>query len=37
VANAHDDILDRADLVVPDVEHEGVAALLEAYLEALTQ
>jgi Cof subfamily protein (haloacid dehalogenase superfamily) len=37
VANAHQDILDRADLVVPDVEHEGVAALLEAYLEALTR
>ncbi|MEP6812116.1 MAG: Cof-type HAD-IIB family hydrolase [Actinomycetota bacterium] len=34
VANAHEDILDRADLVVPDVEHEGVAALLEAYLDS---
>ena len=34
VANAHQDILDRADLVVPDVEHEGVAALLEAYLDS---
>jgi hypothetical protein len=34
VANAHDDILARADLVVPDVEHEGVAALLEAYLDS---
>ena len=32
VANAHPDILERADLVVPDVEHEGVALLLEAYL-----
>ena len=34
VGNAHQDILDRADLVVPDVEHEGVAALLEAYLDS---
>ena len=34
VANAHDDILRRADLVVPPVTEEGVAALLEAYLES---
>ena len=34
VANAHDEILARADLVVDDVEHEGVAALLEAYLDS---
>ena len=34
VANAHPDILARADLVVPDVEHEGVATLLEAYLDS---
>jgi Cof subfamily protein (haloacid dehalogenase superfamily) len=34
VANAHEDILERADLVVPDVEHEGVALLLEAYLDS---
>jgi Cof subfamily protein (haloacid dehalogenase superfamily) len=34
VANAHRDILARADLIVPDVEHEGVAALLEAYLDS---
>jgi len=34
VANAHQEILDRADLVVPDVEHEGVAQLLEAYLDS---
>jgi Cof subfamily protein (haloacid dehalogenase superfamily) len=34
VANAHPDILARADLVVPDVEHEGVAALFEAYLDS---
>jgi len=33
VANAHREILARADLVVPDVEHEGVALLLEAYLD----
>jgi Cof subfamily protein (haloacid dehalogenase superfamily) len=34
VANAHRDILERADLIVPDVEHEGVAVLLEAYLDS---
>jgi Cof subfamily protein (haloacid dehalogenase superfamily) len=34
VANAHDDILRRAELVVPSVEDEGVAALLEAYLDS---
>jgi Cof subfamily protein (haloacid dehalogenase superfamily) len=33
VANAHPDILRSADLVVPPVEEEGVAALLEAYLD----
>jgi len=36
VANAHPDILRRADLVVPDVEHEGVALLLESYLDSLS-
>jgi Cof subfamily protein (haloacid dehalogenase superfamily) len=36
VANAHPDILARADLVVPDVEHEGVAALFEAYLDSVS-
>jgi Cof subfamily protein (haloacid dehalogenase superfamily) len=35
VANAHEEILARADLVVPDVEHEGVAQLLDAYLDSL--
>jgi len=35
VANAHQDVLDRADLVVPSVEEEGVAALLEAYLDSV--
>ena len=35
VANAHDDILARADLVVPPVQEEGVALLLEAYLDSL--
>ncbi len=35
VANAHDEILARADLVVPDVEQEGVAQLLDAYLDSL--
>jgi Cof subfamily protein (haloacid dehalogenase superfamily) len=34
VANAHPEILARAHLVVPDVEHEGVAALLEAFLDS---
>lgn len=34
VANAHPEILARADLVVPDVEQEGIAALLEAYLDS---
>jgi Cof subfamily protein (haloacid dehalogenase superfamily) len=36
VANAHPEILARADLVVPDVEHEGVADLLEAYLHSMS-
>ena len=36
VANAHDDILARADLVVPSVHEEGVALLLEAYLDSLS-
>lgn len=36
VANAHDDILRRADLVVPSVDEEGVATLLEAYLDSLS-
>ena len=35
VANAHADILRRADLVVPSVEEEGGALLLEAYLHSL--
>jgi len=35
VANAHPDVLARADLVVPSVHEEGVAALLEAYLDSL--
>lgn len=34
VANAHVDILARADLVVPSVTEEGVASLLEAYVES---
>ena len=34
VANAHDDVLARADLVVPSVHEEGVADLLEAYLDS---
>jgi Cof subfamily protein (haloacid dehalogenase superfamily) len=35
VANAHEDVLARADLVVPSVGEEGVAALLEAYLDSV--
>ena len=35
VANAHPDILARADLVVSPVQEEGVAALLEAYLHSI--
>jgi hypothetical protein len=35
VANAHEDVLARADLVVPSVQEEGVAVLLEAYLDSL--
>lgn len=35
VANAHDDVLRRADLVVPSVDEEGVAALFEAYLDSV--
>jgi Cof subfamily protein (haloacid dehalogenase superfamily) len=34
VANAHDEILARADLVVPPVTEEGVASLFEAYLDS---
>ena len=36
VANAHPDILARADLVVPPAQEEGVAALMERYLDSLT-
>jgi Cof subfamily protein (haloacid dehalogenase superfamily) len=36
VANAQPEILARADLVVPDVEHEGVADLLDAYLDSVS-
>ena len=35
VANAHPDVLARADLVVPPVQEEGVATLLETYLDSL--
>jgi len=34
VANAQEDILMRADLVIPSVEDEGVAGLLDAYLDS---
>jgi Cof subfamily protein (haloacid dehalogenase superfamily) len=36
VANAHPDVLERADLIVPSVQEEGVAVLLEAYLDSAT-
>jgi len=36
VANAHEDILALADLVVPPVQEEGVAILLETYLDSLS-
>jgi Cof subfamily protein (haloacid dehalogenase superfamily) len=35
VANAHEDVLARADFVIPSVQEEGVAALLEGYLDSL--
>jgi len=34
VANAHADILARAQLVVPDVEDEGIADLFEAFVDS---
>jgi Cof subfamily protein (haloacid dehalogenase superfamily) len=34
VANAHPAILARADLVVPDVEHEGIADLFDAFVDS---
>jgi len=36
VANAHPEILARADLVVPPVDDEGVADLLEAFVDSLS-
>jgi Cof subfamily protein (haloacid dehalogenase superfamily) len=36
VANAHADILARADLVVPSVWDEGVADLLDAFVDSLS-
>jgi Cof subfamily protein (haloacid dehalogenase superfamily) len=35
VANAHPDVLARADLVVPSVHEEGIALLLETYLDSI--
>ena len=35
VANAHEDVLARADLVVPSVQEEGAADLLGAYLDSI--
>src|SRR5438477_4088938 len=34
VANAHEEILARAQLVVPSVDNEGVALLFDAYLDS---
>jgi Cof subfamily protein (haloacid dehalogenase superfamily) len=34
VANAHPEILARADLVVPSVEEEGLASLFEAFVDS---
>ncbi len=34
VANAHPEILARADLVVPGVEDEGIASLFEAFVDS---
>jgi Cof subfamily protein (haloacid dehalogenase superfamily) len=36
VANAHPEILERADLVVPDVEEEGIADLFDAFVDSLS-
>ncbi len=35
VANAHPDILARADLVIPSVHEQGVAVLLETFVDSL--
>jgi hypothetical protein len=35
VANAHPDVLARADLIIPSVQEEGVALLLESYLDSV--
>ena len=35
VANAHEDVLARADLVVPSVQEEGVAVLLDAFVDSV--
>jgi hydroxymethylpyrimidine pyrophosphatase-like HAD family hydrolase len=34
VANAHDRVLEVADFVCPPVDEEGVAQVLEAYLDS---
>ena len=34
VANAHEDLLRSADLVCPPADEEGVAQVIEAYLES---
>ena len=36
VANAHRDLIARADFVCPRVEEEGVAQVIEAYLDSRT-
>ena len=34
VANAHDEVLRRADFVCPSVDEEGVAQVIEAFLDS---
>jgi Cof subfamily protein (haloacid dehalogenase superfamily) len=36
VANAHPQILERANLVVADVEHEGIADLFDAFVDSVS-
>ena len=36
VANAHPEIRRRADMIVPPVQDEGIAALFEAYLDSVS-
>ena len=36
VANAHDEVLRRANFVCPSVDEEGVAQVIEAFLDSRT-